>query len=508
MPDILAVHAAAQPEKVALIQDHRSVSYAELNQRANRVAHAFRGLGVGERDRVAVMQHNSIAGFEISSGLRKIKAVGVPVNFRLRGPEVAYILNDSGARLILAGPGFVEIVDAVREQVAGERTYLAVDVPPPPGWLDYESVLAGAAESEPDDEDDGGLGASMIYTSGTTGHPKGAYRPSGTKIELVIQMIQAFEMTPDDVHLMAGPGYHSAVAAFAALTIALGGTIVIMPRFDPERALQLIQAHRVTNTFMAPTLVQRMLDLPEDVRARFDVSSMRAIIMGAAPCPISLKERAIAYFGETLWEFYGATETGINTVLRPEDQLRKPGSCGRVTEGSEVVLLDDAGSEVPVGTPGQVWVRYAGLAEYFNKPDATSSSMRDGFFTVGDIAYRDEEGYFYICDRKIDMIISGGVNIYPAEIEAVLHAHPAVRDVAVIGVPDDQWGESVKAVVELQPAAAATAEELIAWCAERLADYKRPRSVDFVEELPRGLDGKLLKRRVREPYWAAAGRRI
>jgi acyl-CoA synthetase (AMP-forming)/AMP-acid ligase II len=307
---------------------------------------------------------------------------------------------------------------------------------------------------------------------------------------------------------MAGPGYHSAVGLFTALTIALGGTVVIMPKFDAEQALQLIERHRVSTAFAAPVLVQRMVDVPEAVRDRYDVSSMRSIYLGAAPCPHSLKERAIAYFGDVLWEFYGATETGVNIVLRPEDQLRKPGSCGQATSGSEVRLLDEAGNEVPVGEPGQLWVRYGGMAEYFNKPDATSKAMHDGFFTVGDVAYRDEEGFYFICDRKVDMIISGGVNIYPAEIEAVLHAHPAVRDVAVIGVPDDEWGESVKAVVELQPGARATPEELIAWSADRLAGYKKPRSVDFVDQLPRGNDGKLLKRRVREPYWAAAGRRI
>src|SRR5207253_535101 len=212
------------------------------------------------------------------------------------------------------------------------------------------------------------------------------------------------------------------------------------------------------------------------------------------------------YFEDAVYEFYGAAETGVNLVLPPDQQLARPGSCGRPTPSSEVLLLDDDGQPVPDGAPGQLWVRNGGLAEYFNQPDATATSMRDGFFSVGDIAYRDPDGYYYICDRKVDMVISGGVNIYPAEVEAVLHGHPAVRDVAVIGVPDQQWGESLKAVVERQPGAAVTAEELIAWCAGRLADYKKPRSVDFVAELPRDQAGKLLKRRIREPYWEGAGR--
>ncbi|MEP7106169.1 MAG: AMP-binding protein, partial [Chloroflexota bacterium] len=379
---------------------------------------------------------------------------------------------------------------------------------PPPGWHRYEHLLAAAPDAEPPGAGGGSLGPSMIYTSGTTGHPKGAFRPQGLPLELALQSIQIFGLTPTDVHLMGGPGYHSAVAYFAALTILLGGAVVIMPRFDAETALNLIEERRCTTTFMAPVLLQRIMDLPEAVRAGREVSSMRALILGAAPCPFELKERAVPYFKDALYEFYGATETGVNLVLPPAEQLARPGSCGRPTPASEIRLLDDDGSEVPDGTPGQLWVRNSGLAEYYGQPDATGRSMRDGFFSVGDVAYRDADGYYYICDRKVDMIISGGVNIYPAEIEAVLHAHPAVRDAAVIGVPDTQWGESVKAVVELQPGANATAEELIAWCAERLAGYKKPRSVDFVAELPRDQAGKLLKRKIREPYWEGAGRRI
>jgi fatty-acyl-CoA synthase/long-chain acyl-CoA synthetase len=348
----------------------------------------------------------------------------------------------------------------------------------------------------------------MIYTSGTTGRPKGAYRPHGVPAEHVLDSIQLFGLRPDDVHLMAGPGYHSAVAFFSVLTIACGATVVIMPRFDPEEALRLIDRHRVTTTFMAPTLLHRIMDLPAETRARYDVSSMRGLILGAAPCPFTLKERAVSYFGETLYEFYGATETGVNLILRPEDQLRKPGSAGRVAPKQEVRLLDDEGNPVPDGQPGEIWVRSDWLATYFNRPDATERSMRDGFFSVGDVAYRDADGYYYICDRKVDMVISGGTNVYPAEVEACLHGHPAVRDVAVIGVPDDHWGEAVKAVVVLRPGITATEDELVDWCRGRIADYKRPRSVDFTDEVPRDQAGKLLKRKIREPYWRGTGRSI
>jgi long-chain acyl-CoA synthetase len=281
---------------------------------------------------------------------------------------------------------------------------------------------------------------------------------------------------------------------------------VVQPKFDAEEALDLIARDRVTTSFMAPTLLQRLVDA--QVRKPREVSSLRALLLGAAPCPHALKERAEAAFGQVLWEFYGATETGINTVLRPEDQLGKPGSCGTVVPGQEIRLVGADGAEVADGEPGEFMVRNSWLAEYYKRPDATGHSLHDGFFSVGDIAYRDADGYYYICDRQVDMVISGGVNIYPAEVEAVLHAHPAVMDVAVIGVPDDQWGESVKAVVQLRPGARASAEELIAFAAARIAGYKKPRSIDFVEDMPRDAAGKLLKRKLRAPYWAASGRRI
>jgi fatty-acyl-CoA synthase/long-chain acyl-CoA synthetase len=506
--DILALHAANRPEKPAVIGPDRTLTYSGLNARANRVAHALAAAGAEPGDRVATMSFNSVAGYEISGGSRKLGLVGVPVNFRLRGPEVAYVLNDSGAAVVLADSAHVPVVEEARPHIEGEPIYIALDGAAPPAWLEYEELLAAAGEEEASDERSSPLGATMIYTSGTTGHPKGAYRAQGVSLEIIAQTVQVFGLTESDVHLVAGPGYHSAVGFFSALTLLLGGTVAVMARFDPEDALRLTELHRVSTTFMAPTLLRRICDLPEDVRGRYDVSSMRAIIMGAAPCPIELKQRLLGLFGECLWEFYGATETGVNTVLSPQDQLRKPGSCGKLVPGQEIRLLDEQDREVPVGTPGQVWVRNPHLAEYYNNRGATERSMQDGYFTVGDVAYRDDEGYYYICDRRVDMIISGGVNIYPAEVEAALHAHPSVADVAVIGVPDAEWGESVKAVVELHSGASAGEAELISFCAKHLAGYKKPRSVDFVESLPRDPAGKLLKRQIRQPYWEGAGRRI
>ena len=504
--DFLKVHAEATPNKPALILGDDVVDFSTLNRRANKAAHLFSELGCEPRDRVAIMSFNSISGFEISSGLRRVSLVAVPVNYRLRGSEVAYLLNDSGARVICADDDHVEVVEAARPDVNGERHYVATGSTRPDGWLSYRDLMDAAPDTAPGAAGSGGLGASMIYTSGTTGHPKGAWRPNGVNIENVLQVISIFGLNQSDVHLVCGPGYHSAVAFFATLHGVLGATNVIQRKFEPEGALDLIEHHRVTTTFMAPTLLQRLVDAQE--RRPRDLSSLRALILGAAPCPHALKVRAEAALGQVLWEFYGATETGINTVLRPEDQLRKPGSCGTPVPGQEIRLAGPDGLDVPDGTPGEFMVRNSWLAEYYNRPEATGQSLHDGFFSVGDVAYRDDEGYYFICDRMVDMVISAGVNIYPAEVEAVLHAHPAVMDAAVIGVPDEQWGESVKAVVQLRPGMGASAEDLIAFCDRRLAGYKKPRTVDFVDELPRDAAGKLLKRNLREPYWAGMSRQV
>src|SRR5713226_4714623 len=504
--DFLAVHAEGSPHKPALILGERSVDFATLNRRANKAAHVFTELGCEAQDRVAIMSFNSIQGFEISNGLRRVKLIAVPVNYRLRGSEVAYLLNDSGASVVCADDDHVDILEAARPEVKGHRHFVATGSRRPDGWSSYEELMSGAPDDPIEAQGSGGLGASMIYTSGTTGHPKGAWRPNGVNIENVLQVISIFGLTQSDVHLMCGPGYHSAVSFFAALHQVLGATVVIQPKFEADGALDLIERHIVTTVFMAPTLLHRLVDAQE--RRPRDLASLRALILGAAPCPQALKVRAEAVLGQVIWEFYGATETGINTVLRPEDQLRKPGSCGTAVPGQEIRLTDEEGVEVPAGQPGEFWVRNGWLAEYYNRPDATGRSQRDGFFSVGDVAYRDGDGYYYICDRKVDMIISGGVNIYPAEVEAALYAHPAVRDAAVIGVPDDEWGESVKAVVELRPGAKVSEQELIDFCATRLASYKKPRSVAFVPELPRDLAGKMMKRELKERYWAGAGRRV
>lgn len=499
-------HALLRPDKPAVICGERSLTYAEFNLRARRVANALSTLGVQAGDRVAVMAHNSIELLEVSSGLSKLFSIGVLLNYRLHAREVAYIINDCQAKAVVAGPDLVKVIEEARAEFQAPVICIGLAEQVPAGWLPYEQILAQASDEAPPGVI--GLSSTMSYTSGTTGQPKGAYRPNGVPVQDIVLAVQAFELSDAEVHLLAGPYYHSAPSFFAALHLLLGATIVIQAHFDPLEALQLIDRHKVSTTFLPPILLQRLCDVAPETFKSYTTSSLHAIILGGAPCPYALKVRASERLGQCLWEFYGATETGIVTLLRPEDQLRKPGSCGKAGPGQQIRLLDAAGNDVPDGTPGEMWASNAWLAEYFNKPEATARNTRDGYFSVGDIAYRDSEGYYYICDRKIDMIISGGVNIYPAEVEATLSAHPAVGDVAVIGVPDEQWGESVKAVVELRPGASATAEEIIAFCSQHLADYKKPRSVDFVPALPRNPAGKLLKTLIREPYWKQSGRKI
>jgi long-chain acyl-CoA synthetase len=510
--DILALHAAQSPGKLALVDDTgRQRTYAELNARADRAASALRDLGLQRDDRCAHIHDNAIEGFELGHALRKLRAVSTPMNTRLRGAEIAYLLGDSGAAVVVAGPEFVGVCDEARAQLpdaAARRWVVLGDEPPPPGWLSYERLLAGAEPVE--QPADGSMSApTMIYTAGTTGHPKGAYRGGGVDVSVAMSWMSAFAFSPADVHLLAGPSYHSAPGVFSGLQQMLGATTVVMRHFEPERALQLIDRHRVTTTFMAPILVRRILDLPAAVRRAYDVSSLRCLIVAAAPFPGDLKRRAVEYFGPSIFEFYGATETGLVTLITPEDLLRKPDSCGRALPGVEIRLLDDEGNEVPDGQPGELWARSPGLfTGYFNRPEATERNLRDGFFTVGDVAWRDQDGFIHICDRKVDMVISGGVNIYPAEIEAVLHGHPVVEDCAVIGVPDSEWGESLKAIVKLKQGHTASAEELLGFVGERLAGYKRPRSVDLVDQFPRDSAGKLLKRLLRERYWTEVGRSV
>ncbi len=511
--DLIAIHAAGRPDHRALVEGDRVLTWAEYAEQRNRLGHSLRALGVGRGERLVVWSGNSIGYLLAAAAAGTIGCVSVPMNHRLTAGEAAYVLDDSDAVAVFLGDTYLPVAEEVRRAGGppGVRHWILLGNERRP-WAEHVDDLLAAGSPEPIPLDGGGasgLGGSMTYTAGTTGKPKGALRLD-VDPTVALTWLNALNLAdPDHVHLVAGPLYHSAPAAFAFLTQVMGGTCVIMPKFDPEEALRLIEAHRCTSTFMAPILLKRILGLPKDVRSRYDVSSMRVLLGGGAPCPNPVKEEAMAFFGPCLYEFYGSSELGINTVLPPADVLRKPGSCGRPV-GVEIAVLDADGQPVPTGEPGELYVRrYMGMFDHYHKqPEATAAAARGEWVSVGDVAYLDDEGYVYICDRKRDMVISGGVNIYPAEIEDVLHRHPAVADVAVFGVPDDEWGERVHAAVLVQPGQRVTPEELRAFARRHLADYKVPRAVSFHEDFPRDSAGKLVKRLLREPYWEGRAAKV
>jgi acyl-CoA synthetase (AMP-forming)/AMP-acid ligase II len=366
-------------------------------------------------------------------------------------------------------------------------------------------VLEAQPTTEPVLPEDPGFGGQMIYTSGTTGKPKGALRTSSDP-QLLAALLQALDyLHPDGVHLTTGPLYHSGPLAFAGLAGQIGHLVVLLRKFDAARWLELVTEHKVTNTFSAPTQLKRIVSQPDEALAKADLSHMVTLIANAAPVPYALKEEIFAKLGTTfLYEVYGSTELGVDTVMQPADQLRKPGSCGRPYGSIEIRIVADDGSTAPVGEPGELFVR-TGLAMdgYYRTDEALAEAEGEGggWKSVGDVAYVDDEGFVYICDRKKDMIISGGMNIYPAEVEAPLYEHPQILDAAVFGIPDDEWGESVHAVVQAKPGEVLDLDEVRAFVEPRLAGYKRPRSYEVRDELPRTDSGKLLKRLLRDEHW-------
>jgi acyl-CoA synthetase (AMP-forming)/AMP-acid ligase II len=440
---------------------------------------------------------------------RKLGMVAVPVAYRFTPAEMRFIVEDSGAALVLVdaeqAPTMAEAVaglDTVREVVVFRGAH--------DGMRSWDEVVGAGSDAPPPPLPDAGFGQTMIYTSGTTGRPKGALRRR-TDAGTVLAMVVELGLSADDVHLTTGPLYHSGPLAFATITHTLGGTIVVARTFDAREWLRLVERHRVTTTFSAPTQLKRIVSLPGDVLAAADLSSMRVLIANAAPVPYSLKQEWVEKLGADryLFEIYGSTELGVDTILRPEDQLRKPGSCGRPYGGIEVKVVDDEGEALPPGQPGELYIRSPLAIEgYHGGREIAALPDDEGWKSVGDVAYLDEEGFVHICDRKADMVITGGMNVYPAEVESVLHAHPDVADVAVFGVPSDEWGEQVHAVVQPRPGATPDLDAVAAWAAERLASYKRPRSWELRDALPRTESGKLLKRVLREEHWKGRDTRV
>ncbi|WP_326692166.1 MULTISPECIES: acyl-CoA synthetase [unclassified Streptomyces] len=512
-PNGFWAQAQADPDRTVLIApDGGEWSADRLHAECNKLVGGLRAAGLEAGDAFATVLPNGPEFLAAYLAAAQAGLYMVPVNHHLVGPEIAWILADSGAKALLAHARFGETARAAADEadLPGDRRYAvgAID-----GFRPYADLLAERSGAPPEARTSGWV---MNYTSGTTGRPRGIRRPlSGKRPEethlggfLGIFGIQPFD---DNVHLVCSPLYHTAVLQFAGAALHIGHRLVLMDRWEPEEMLRLIDTRRCTHTHMVPTQFHRLLALPQRTRDAYDVSSMRHAIHGAAPCPDHVKRAMIEWWGSCVEEYYAASEGG-GAFATAEDWLKKPGTVGRPWPISELAVFDDEGNRLPPGELGTVYMKMSTGGFSYHKDEGKTRKNRIGdFFTVGDLGYLDEEGYLFLRDRKIDMIISGGVNIYPAEIESALLTHPAVADAAVFGIPHDDWGEEVKAVIEPAPGqdpGPALEQTLLTHCEQRLAGYKRPKTVDFISEMPRDPNGKLYKRRLREPHWKGRQRAL
>jgi acyl-CoA synthetase (AMP-forming)/AMP-acid ligase II len=504
-------HALDHPDQPAIIMANsgETVTFAEYEARCNATAHLLRAVGLQRGDHIAVFMENQPGLLVIEGAAERAGLYYTLINIYLAPDEVAYIITNSESRLLFSSAARQPVAVAAAAQCPQlEGLYMTGTDSPPPGWQSCEAAVAGFPADPIHDES---LGAAMLYSSGTTGQPKGVLRqlpdavPSDP-LPVMLFVSAMFGLRPGMTYLNPAPLYHSAPQACVAASIRLGATNVIMEHFDAQQWLALVERYRVTNCQMVPSMFSRLLRLPEEVRSSYDTSSLECIVHAAAPCPVHVKRGMIDWLGPIITEYYGATEANGFTFCDSAQWLAHPGTVGRPILG-ELLILDEDGNQCPPGTDGTVWFRGATAFSYFHEPDKTAASRTpDGTTsTVGDVGHVDDEGYLYLTDRKSYMIISGGVNIYPQETENLLSGHPAVLDVAVIGVPNEDLGEEVKAVVQLADPAAASpelAQELISYCRDRMAHFKCPRTVDFVAELPRTETGKLVKRLLRDQYWA------
>ncbi len=511
--DIVRVHGAGRPDRVALIQDDRRVSWAELYERSKRVAQALADAGVGEQDRIAFLDKNGIEHFEVFFGAALLNAVCIDVNWRLAPPEVEYIVNDGHAEVLVVGPDFVPVLDAIVDDLTTVTKVVVIG-----GHADHESY-AEWVERYPA-EDPGATSAMddvafQLYSSGTTGRPKGVMLANDNFFGLLPMAKEIWELRPDAVNLVAMPLFHIAGGGWAVAGMYEGCTSVIVRELDPARIATMISELKVTHALLVPVALQFMLMVPgiEDA----DFSSLEIMVYGASPISEEVLVKSIEVFKCKFWQAYGLTETtGAVVNLAPEDHdvsgpnRHRLRSCGTPGPGVELRIVGDDGTDVAQGEVGEIWVRSRQVMKgYWNMPEATAEVITDdGWFKTGDVGYVDADGYVYIHDRVKDMIVSGGENVYPAEVENVLMGHPGIADVGVIGVPHETWGETPKAIVVKQPDAEVTEADIVAFCRERLAGYKCPTSVDFVEALPRNPSGKILKKDLREPYWEGHDRRV
>jgi long-chain acyl-CoA synthetase len=506
-----------------VVSGTREISRDALTERAACAATGLAELGVGAGDAIGIVLRNDFAFFEASYAAQRLGAYCVPVNWHGKTAEIAYVLNDSGAKAVIA---HADLLREVRPAMPPEVPLFVVPTPPDiaaaygiadklatppevPLWEDLVTCFPPLAEGP------AGAISSMIYTSGTTGNPKGVQRlnlgPEAAQL-FAAGARDVFGIAPDRVvrTVITGPLYHSAPNAYGLLAVRMGALTVLQPRFDAEQLLRLIEQYRITHLHMVPTMFVRLLRLPEAVKRKYDVSSLEWVIHGAAPCSIAVKQAMIEWWGPVIYEYYGATETGIATLHTSEEALKKPGTVGRALPGGTVRIYDADGRVLPAGEVGEIYLWVDGFPDftYHGSDEKRREVGRDGLVTLGDVGYLDDDGYLFICDRARDMVISGGVNIYPAEIEMALLAMSGVRDCAVFGIPHEEFGEQLCAHIEPDPGMALDAARVTTFLRERLADFKVPRVIHFESPLPREDSGKIIKRKLREPYWEQAGRRI
>ncbi|WP_131736919.1 acyl-CoA synthetase [Actinomadura roseirufa] len=519
------VHGAVRPELgEGVLSGGRFVPLEELRRRAGRVASAMTAMGLRRGDTVALLLRNDHPFFEISFAAAALGVNPVPINWHDSAADVAYILDDSAAAVLFAHedllvplrgalPARVTVV-AVRTPAATLKAYGARPGPEhrPPGEEIYERWRDEAPE-----RDLGRVSSplSMIYTSGTTGRPKGVRRlaydeTAEQAVAYTRDKFAALGLHPEMRTVITGPMYHSAPNLYALSAARLGGFLVLQDRFDAEGLLRLVEEHRITALHLVPTMFVRLLRLPEEVRASYDVGSLRHVVHAGAPCPPDVKRAIIDWFGPIVHEYYGCTEAGAMVGCDSHEWLGHPGTVGRPFASCTVRILDDDGNDLPPGRVGDIYMRSAGFGDftYQGRPEERAAAERAGLLTGGDVGYLDADGYLYLCDRKRDMIITGGVNVYPAEIEAAILQLAGVRDCAVFGAPDEEFGESIAAAIEVQPGAVLTESAVRAHVAGTLARFKAPKLVTFHDRLPREDSGKVFKQRLREPYWRDAGRAI
>jgi long-chain acyl-CoA synthetase len=516
------LRVAAKASTRGIVSGSRQIDSGELALAARRMAGGLAALGVGQGDCVAILMRNDISFLTASYGAIALGAFAVPVNWHFKADEVGYVLRDSGAKVLVA---HADLFRAVEGAIPRGLAVLAIETPPEiitaycidpisaqvPDEID--EFFAWLAVQKPYDGPPPPPTLSMIYTSGTTGNPKGVKRQAmGPEAEKAMDAIRnlVFGMEPGCRTAVTGPLYHAAPNAFGLRAGKMAGRLVLMPRFEPEEMLQLIERERIDTLFMVPTMFVRLLKLPEAVRQKYDVSSLRHVVHAAAPCPAEIKRAMIDWWGPVIYEFYGSTESGPVTFVSSVEALKKPGTIGRVSPGAEVKILDDAGRQLPQGEIGEIYSRIAAYPDftYHNLPEKRREIEKDGFITSGDVGYFDQDGYLFLCDRKRDMVISGGVNIYPAEIEAALLTMPCIADCAVFGVPDDEYGETLMAVIEPVNGERVDIAQIRAELTQKFANYKVPKTIELRADLPREDSGKIFKRRLRDPYWEGVRRRI